>query len=107
LIDSAKTGLLSFGDIVDTAMLGLRVVEKYTKPVIYLLESLGKAANFLKLNKNYSENKELQFIYNEIIQRIRQVGHDGRRKEPEQITAATKLILENLGESEFEEKRKS
>jgi hypothetical protein len=76
---SAKVGLLHYMNVVDSAMLGLRIVEKYTKPGIHLLQSMGEAAKELKQHINYGDNKDLQLTYDEIIQRIRQVGHYGRR----------------------------
>jgi hypothetical protein len=107
LLDNAKLGLLDYGDIVDSAMVGLKIVEKYTEPAAHLLESLGKAAKVLKQNEHYMEDQELQLVYNEIIRRIRQVGHDGPRKDPEQIASTVKSTLEGLGEPEFEERHKA
>lgn len=107
LLGHAKLGLLHYMNVVDSAMIGLRIVEKYTKPAIRLLKSLGEAAKLLKQNKNYTENKDLQLVYDEIIQRIRQVGHAGPRKDPEQISSTVKSVLESLSEPEFEEIRKA
>jgi hypothetical protein len=106
LLQSAKVGLLHFGNIIDCAMLGLRVVEKFTKPAIRLLESMGEAAKLLKQVANYNENKDLQFVYHELIQRIRQIGYAGPRKDPDLITTTVKTLLQGLGEPEIEERQK-
>jgi len=107
LLGHAKLGLLHYMNVVDSAMFGLRIVEKYTKPATHLLESFGEAAKLLKQNKSFTEDKGLQFVYNEIIQRIRQVGHAGPRKDPAQISSTIRSILTALNEPEFEERRKA
>jgi len=103
----AKLGLLDYMNVVDSAMFGLRIVEKYKKPAVHLLESWGEAAKLLKQNKNYAENKDSQLVYYEIIQLIRQVGRAGPRKDPEQISSTVRSVLEGLNEPEFEERRQS
>lgn len=102
----AKFGLLHYMNVVDSAMFGLKIVEKFTDPAVHLLKSMGDSAKLIKDTAAYSDNTELQTVYEEIIRRIRQVGHDGRSKDPEQIRAETKSILESLNEPEFEERRK-
>jgi len=105
LILHAKLGLLHYMNVVDSAMFGLRIVEKYTNPAIHLLKSMGDSAKLLKNSTNYSDNKDLQLVYEEIINRIRQVGH-GKAKDPKQIWATAKSVLESLNEPEFEERKK-
>jgi hypothetical protein len=107
LLGRAKIGLLDFTSVVDSAMIGLTMVTKYTKPAIHLLQSMGQSAEILKKKANYVEDEELRFIYSEVIRRIRQVGHDGRSKDPAQISSVSKSILESLDEPEFEKKHKS
>lgn len=107
LVSYAKLGLLDYMNVVDSAMLGLGIVKKYTKPAIHLLESFGETAKLVKQNKNYDEDKELQTVYNEIIQRIRQVGHAQSGKDPEQMSSTTKSVLMALNEPEFPERPKT
>ena len=82
-------------------MLGLRIVEKYSGPAINLIESMGESAKILRQNKNYSEDEELKLVYDEIIQRIRQVGHHAHKKDPEEVSSIVKAILTDLNEPEF------
>lgn len=51
--------------------------------------------------------KTMAFDKRKVGQRIRQIGHDGRRKDPEQISSTVKSVLESLSEPEFEERRKA
>jgi len=101
LVNYTKLGLLDLMNVIDSAMLGLEIVKKYTKPAIHLLESFGETAKLLKQNKNYDENKDLQLVYNEIIQRIRQVGYTQFRKDPDQISSTVKSVLMALNEPEL------
>lgn len=107
LLSHAKLGLLGYMNVVDSAMFGLRIVEKYTDPAIHLLKSMGEAAKLLRQNESYTENKELQMVYNEIIQRIRQVGLVWPRKDPNEISSIAKSVLAALNEPEFKEKHKT
>lgn len=107
LVSYAKLGLLDFMNVIDSAMLGLGIVEKYTKPAIHLLESFGEAAKFLKQNKNYNEDRDLQLVYDEIIQRIRQVGYARSAKDPEQMSSTAKSVLMALNEPEVAERPKT
>lgn len=104
LVSHAKLGLLNYMDVVDSAMCGIATVKKYTKPAIRLLEAYGEAAKLVKKNANYAENRDLQLVYGEIVQRIRQIGHNVPKKEPAEILAVTKQTLDALGEPEFEAK---
>lgn len=95
LLLHAKSGLLDFMHVVDSAMVGLNISKKYTNPTIHLLKSMGESAKSLKNSAYYSDNKDLQLVYEEIIKRIKQVG-SGEAKAPKQIWATAKSVLESL-----------
>lgn len=105
LVTRAKGGVLEYMNVVDSAMFGLTLVKQHTEPGIRLLQVMGEAAKLLHNNPTYAENKNLQFVYGELIQRIRQVAQNSPRKDPQAIQEAAKSILDSLGEPEFEKKQ--
>ena len=103
----SKAGTLGFGEVIGSAMLvlGLEVVKHYTEPGLHLLSSMGEAAQLLKDHPGYHRNKDLQFTYRELVNRVRQVAGAGPRKDPLLVTAKAKSILDSLNERESEQTR--
>jgi hypothetical protein len=102
LVSHAKLGLLDYMDVIDSAMCGIATVENYTKPTIRLLRAYGEAAELVRSNADYAQNRDLQLVYAEIVRRIRQVGQDVPKKDREKMLAVTREILDDLVEPEFE-----
>jgi len=107
LLEQARIGVLDTMTVIDIAMLGLQIVRKFTKPAIKLIELMGKASEFVKSLTNFSENRELQHTYRELILRIRQQRDIATSDNIEDINTTVKSTLESLGEPEFEERRQS
>jgi hypothetical protein len=103
LVIRAQAASLGYGEVVESAMLGLEVVKQYTNPGLRLLNSMGEAARLLKDHPGYHGSKDLQYTYHELINRIRQVAQSGPRKDPILVTSAAKSILQSLGETESEQ----
>jgi len=102
-LEQARAGILDLGTVVDVAMLGLDLVTKFPEPAVRLIAVMGEAAKHVKTLPNFGEDKELQFVYRELISRIRQqttVTSDDRQK----IRIAVKSTLDALDEPEFEER---
>ncbi|MFC1870950.1 hypothetical protein ACFLYF_00900 [Chloroflexota bacterium] len=74
-------------------------------PGIHLLKSMGDSAKLLKDNPTYSDNKDLQFVYGEILNRIEQVGHGSHRKEPQIIWDTAKSVLASLNEPDSDKRQ--
>lgn len=104
LVMSAKLGLLEFGEVIDFAMCGIAVAAKYADPAIHMLRSLGEVAALVKGTADYASKREVQWVYQEAVQRIRQIGHNVPRKDPERLVVALKEVLAALGEPEFSSK---
>lgn len=103
LLDQARVGILDFGMVIDVAMLGLKIVEKFTEPAVQLIGVMGEAAKCLKSLPNFGDNRELQSTYGQLISRIRQQVNV-KSYNREKIAATVKSTLEELGEPEFEER---
>ena len=103
---ASKQPRLSFGNVIDSAMFGLEIAEKYTDHAIHLLNAMGDSAKLLHSNPSYSDSRDMQFVYQEVLNRIEQVGGYNKARDQGQIWATAQSLLQSLSQPEFEDQHK-
>jgi hypothetical protein len=75
LKESAKFGLLDLSGIIDSTLLTIHLSDKFVAQSKLLIKSMGESAITLKKHNSFQQNNEIQFAFEELKSRIKQIGH--------------------------------
>ena len=103
LTDITRSGIIDWMNVVDIGVFGLQIAERFTEPAVRLIQAMGKAAEHLKGQPDFRENRQRQRIYEEMVRRIRQ-QRIARAPDRERIFSTVRTVLEELGKPELEER---
>ena len=92
--------MLSFSEVVDLSILGLELGRKFPDAECRLIEAMGDAANKLKNHPKYGTDRDLEFMYKELVSRIRQQMQTSPGADQNLYIDSVKNVLANLGDPE-------
>lgn len=96
LKESAKFGLLDLSEIIDSTILTIHLSDKFLAQSELLIKSMGESAITLKKHSSFQQNNEIQFAFEELKSRIKQIGQSCKGNNAKKINKFAQDTLNTI-----------
>jgi len=96
LKESAKFGSLNLSEIIDSTILTIHLSDKFLAQSKLLIKSMGESAITLKNHSSFQQNNEIQFAFEELKSRIKQIGQSCKGNNAKKINKFAQDTLNTI-----------